>query len=127
MPSLLALVESETHVCCRYRIAAFVPALTAAGHAVTIRALPRSLLARLRLFATARHFDTVVLQRKLLSVAELAVLRRFARRLLFDFDDAVWLRDSYSDKGFDSPRRRRRFLRTVAGCDAVDPEEEVCS
>ena len=27
------------------------------------------------------------------------------RRLVFDFDDAVWLRDSYSAKGFDSPRR----------------------
>jgi glycosyltransferase involved in cell wall biosynthesis len=61
----------------------------------------------------------VVLQRKLLSWPEFKLLRRNARRLVFDFDDALWLRDSYSPKGFDSPKRRRRFLRTVAGSDAV--------
>lgn len=119
MPSVLALVESEAHVCCRYRVAAFRPALEAAGHSLTIRPLPRDVIARLRLYAAARRFDAVVLQRKPLSLAELVVLRRFARRLLFDFDDAVWLRDSYSEKGFHSGKRRRRFQATVRRCDAV--------
>lgn len=119
MPSVLALVESESHVCCRYRVLAFRPALQAAGHTLTVRAIPRDILARLRLFAAARRFDVVVIQRKLLAIPELLILRQFARKLLFDFDDAVWLRDSYSAKGLHSGKRRRRFRATVRRCDAV--------
>jgi len=119
MSSVLALVESDTHVCCRYRILAFRPALQAAGHTLTVRAFPRDVIARLRLFASARRFDVVVVQRKLLSLAELLILRRFARKLIFDFDDAVWLRDSYSAKGFHSGKRRRRFRAIVRRCDTV--------
>lgn len=119
MPSVLALVESDTHVCCRYRVLAFRPALQAAGHTLTVRAFPRDVIARLRLFASARRFDVVVVQRKLLSLAELLVLRQFVRKLVFDFDDAVWLRDSYSAKGFHSGKRRRRFRATVRRCDLV--------
>ena len=116
---VVAVVEAEGHVCCRYRIAAFRPHLEAAGHRLSVRALAGGLWHRLRVLRSVRDADAVVLQRKLLSRVEFALLRRSARRLIFDFDDALWLRDSYSDKGFDSPRRRRRFLRTVAGCDTV--------
>ena len=119
MPSVLALVESAAHVCCRYRVAAFAPALAAAGFPVTVAPLPRSLLARLKLLASAGRFDAVILQRKLLSLPEVLLLRRAARRLVFDFDDAVWLRDSYSPKGFGHARRRRRFRAVVSRCDAV--------
>ncbi len=119
MASVLALVESDTHVCCRYRILAFRPALQTAGHTLTVRAFPRDVIARLRLFAAARRFDVVIIQRKLLSLAELIVLRRFVRKLVFDFDDAVWLRDSYSEKGFHSGKRERRFRATVWRCDLV--------
>ena len=48
-------------------------------------------------------YDAVILQRKLLPQWMLARLRRRVRRLLFDFDDAVWLRDSYSAKGLRRP------------------------
>ena len=119
MPSVLALVQSETHVCCRYRVAAFRPALQAAGHALTVRGLPRRLVGRLKLYTTAGRYDAVLLQRKLLSLAEVVVLRRFARRLVFDFDDALWLRDSYSPTGFESGKRLRRFRSVVRRCDAV--------
>jgi glycosyltransferase involved in cell wall biosynthesis len=116
---VVAVVESEEHVCCRYRIAAFRPHLEAAGHRLSVRDLSGGLLRRLRVLRSVRDADAVILQRKLLSRVEFAVLRRSARRLIFDFDDAVWLRDSFAAKGFDCPKRRRRFLRTVAGCDTV--------
>src|SRR5262249_55358937 len=50
---------------------------------------------------------------------ELALLRRWAKKLVFDFDDAVWLRDSYSAKGFVSQKRARRFRATVRAADVV--------
>jgi hypothetical protein len=38
---------------------------------------------------------------------------------LFDFDDAVFLRDSYASKGMYSPRRLRRFADTIRHVDFV--------
>lgn len=117
--NVVALVESETHVCCRYRVAAFRPALTEAGYSLTLRTLPRSFWGRVRLYRSLRSADAVVLQRRLLPGFELTLLRRRARRLVFDFDDAVWLRDSYSPKGFASRKRSRRFREAVRAADLV--------
>ena len=66
-----------------------------------------------------RDADAVILQRRLLSRFELGRLRSGAKKLIFDFDDAVWLRDSYSGKGFDDRRRAGRFGGVVAACDLV--------
>jgi glycosyltransferase involved in cell wall biosynthesis len=116
---LAALVESPDHVCCRYRLRAFEPLLERAGHTLTLIALPRSIWSRWRLFRSLGAYDVVILQRKLLARFEMTLLRRHARQLLFDFDDALWLRDSQSPKGFNSRRRRNRFRFTVRSCDAV--------
>ncbi len=116
---LEALVESAAHVCCRYRIAAFRPHLESAGHTLTVRELGGSFIQRFRAIRSTRSADVIILQRKLLSLPELVLLRRSARKLVFDFDDALWLRDSYSGKGFDSGRRQRRFGATVRRCDVV--------
>jgi glycosyltransferase involved in cell wall biosynthesis len=116
---LAALVESPDHVCCRYRLRAFQPLLERAGHTLTLIALPRSIWSRWRVFRSLRAYDVVILQRKLLARFEMTLLRRHARQLLFDFDDALWLRDSQSPKGFDSRRRRNRFRVIVRSCDAA--------
>ncbi len=116
---VVALAESESHVCCRYRLTAFRGALAAAGHALDVRAVPTTLLGRLAIGSDLGSYDAVVLQRKLLPRWAIALLRRRARRLIFDYDDAVWLRDSYSAKGFDDPKRAARFRATVRACDLV--------
>lgn len=116
---VLALVERPDHVCCRYRIAAFQQQLQLAGIALEIEPLPSGWFARLRRYQHVAEYDAVVLQRKLLSLVELYWLRRHAKRLIFDFDDAIWLRDSYSDKGFDSPKLASRFRRTIQAADDV--------
>lgn len=115
---VVALVESADHVCCRYRVAAFRDALAGFGHALDIRTLPRTTFGRLGV-GRDLNADVAVLQRKLLPSWALALLRRRVPRLVFDFDDAVWLRDSYSPQGFADPKRLRRFRATVAACDLV--------
>jgi len=50
---------------------------------------------------------------------QLNLLRRRARFLLFDFDDAIFMRDSYSAKGLYNPRRLKRFTTMVCAADAV--------
>ncbi|MDG3003901.1 glycosyltransferase family 4 protein [Paludisphaera mucosa] len=116
---LLALVDSPDHVCCRYRIRAFEPALRDAGWSLTCEPLERALLPRLRQLRAVAGYDAVVLQRKLLPAWELSLLRRNARHLAFDFDDAVLHRDSYDRRGAASSRRAARFARTVRAADVV--------
>jgi glycosyltransferase involved in cell wall biosynthesis len=116
---LAALVESRDHVCARYRLSAFAPQLRDAGHSLELHTLPRNWWGRLTVAGSLRDADVVILQRKLLSRLELALLRRRARHLWYDMDDALWLRDSYSAKGFDSRKRTRRFEATVRVADTV--------
>jgi Glycosyl transferases group 1 len=116
---LLALVESTDHVCCRYRIRAFEPALNEAGWSVTYEGFDRGSLLRPFQLRRAARFDSVILQRKLLPGWQLRALRRSSRHLVYDFDDAVLFRDSYDRRGHESGWRSRRFSRTVCMVDTV--------
>ena len=63
--------------------------------------------------------DVVILQRKLLPRWQLALLRRAARRLIYDFDDAVFQRDSFSPKGSRSADAAGPLSHHVRVADAV--------
>lgn len=115
---LVALVDSPGHVCCRYRIEAFRRILEQAGHHLDVEALPRNWWARLLLYRRLQGAN-VILQRRLLPFWESMLLRNRVSRLVFDLDDAVFLRDSYSPRGVHHPRRWRRFVSLVQRCDAV--------
>lgn len=115
----IALIEEPDHVCYRYRLEAYIPEFWRRGYLLEAEPLARGWLARasqLRATATA---DVVILQRKLLPLWQLALLRRSARHLIYDFDDALFHRDSYAAKGTASRQRLARFWATVSAADAV--------
>jgi hypothetical protein len=116
---IIGLVDSPEHVCCRYRLRAFWDEFTRAGHTLELRSLPTTWYGKFCIGTDLGDADAVILQRRLLPGWQRRLLRRSVRWLIFDFDDAVFGRDSYSDRLFDSPRRWRRFAATVRHSDAV--------
>ena len=116
---ITALVKSPDHVCCRYRLAAYRALWERKGFQLSLRPWPRTFLSRLLLRRQLGRADLIILQRKLLPAWQLALLRRLTGVLLFDFDDAVFLRDSYSPQGCYSSSRARGFATVMRACDAI--------
>jgi hypothetical protein len=50
---------------------------------------------------------------------QLRILRKFAKTLIYDFDDAVFHRDSYHPKGIQSWQRLAHFWATIYAADTV--------
>ncbi|MFM7539366.1 MAG: glycosyltransferase family 4 protein [Planctomycetota bacterium] len=115
---VVALVESLNHVCVRYRTQPFVDPLAALGISLEIVPIPRNFLDRCRLLWRLQGCNVVIL-RKLLGIVEWKILRTRAKWIGFELDDAVFLRDSYSEKGFHDNRRSARFRRIANESDAI--------
>lgn len=75
----------------RYRLLNLLPLLKEAG--VQVRMVPggkTTPVAAMRALMLAPYVDCVFLQKKLLPVGYLCAIRRLARRIVFDFDDALY-------------------------------------
>ena len=116
---VLALTEAPNHVCYRYRIEAFAAALNRRGWTLESLPLEPNTFQRSPQLRAAAGADVVILQRKLLPLWQLRILRRAARVLVYDFDDALFCRDSYSRKGPLSWARLAHFWATVYAADEV--------
>jgi glycosyltransferase involved in cell wall biosynthesis len=116
---LVVLCDDPAGPVVRHRVRAIEPDLRAAGFdEIAYAAIPDHVVARLALFRTLRDADVVLLVRKLFTWAELRALRAAARRLVYDFDDAVMFRDPFRGRPV-SHVRRRRFRHAVRSADLV--------
>ncbi|MGB7159195.1 MAG: glycosyltransferase family 4 protein [Tepidisphaeraceae bacterium] len=115
---ILVIANNLEQASYRVRVAALIEPLKARGFELDVRLRAKSLLKRRDLFRTAGDYHAVLLQRKLLDPWEANLLRRHARRILYDVDDAVM----YHAKpvGWLSRwRTTRRFVATSATVDQV--------
>jgi glycosyltransferase involved in cell wall biosynthesis len=101
----------------RQRIAVHRDMLRACGIDTELARFPADMAARWRLLRRCDDFDAVLLHKRRLNMIDAFCLRRYARCVIYDFDDAVM----YSDKNPDRPSRKRRksFQRTVKLADMV--------
>ncbi len=103
----------------RQRILQYIPYLKKEGFSVALFTIPSGFIERYRFFKTLEGFDLVFLHRKLFSLPDWKVLRKTARKVVFDFDDAVMLKDPSAGGNPESRRRLKRFERTVREADSV--------
>ncbi|MEX0701295.1 MAG: glycosyltransferase [Planctomycetales bacterium] len=114
----LFLVQSFRSASSRYRVLQYLPYLRERGLSCDVEEVARTLRGRWRQLGGAAEYDFVFLQRKLLPAFWLWRLRRAARKLVFDFDDAIMFRSS-SRSDPRSRGRMRAFSRTVRAADRV--------
>lgn len=116
---LLAVLTSDPQgPVVRHRWRYFADALEAAGIVLEVVPWPKGLASRRRALHRVAAADGVVVSSRLLRVADLRRVRQRARRLAFDFDDALPYRDSA--RGAKASRtRQRRFRAVVQASDAV--------
>jgi glycosyltransferase involved in cell wall biosynthesis len=86
---VLAITSNLAQASSRVRIAALAPPLREHGFDLDLRACPKTWAPRRDLLRSASDYHAVILQRKLLDPWNWRVLRRHARRVIFDVDDAV--------------------------------------
>ncbi len=115
----IILTERLDDPCYRYRLEAFLPALAELGIEVETIRLRRGMVERTRQLVAAGGADLVILQRKLLSVVQIGILRSAARRIVFDLDDALFHRDRDHDGRLVRWKLAARFWATMRAADRV--------
>ena len=114
---VVALVPALDHVCTRYRVLQFKNYFQQAGISLTIEQLAPTF--RLRIRQMLRRRKIVLLQRKLIPEWQFGLLRRTSEKIIYDFDDAVFLRDSFDNVENESLTRKRRFAKILRGSDLI--------
>lgn len=113
---VLAITRKPHSASYEQRIANYIGPLKTLGVEVDTRVYPKDLPGQVAVLLAARHYDLVWWHRHLLPWWQLRLLRKFARTLVYDFDDPVCF--STRDDG-SSGVRAQRFARLVGAADAV--------
>jgi glycosyltransferase involved in cell wall biosynthesis len=117
MPRILIISRHIDSASFRQRVAVYFNSLTNAGVEYAVETIPAKTYKTLRLFAKARHFDVVFLHKKRLSPLERFILRRSAKKILYDIDDAVMF--DHHNPELPHPKKLKRFYQTVRTADTV--------
>lgn len=110
---LLFISKGDDSASTRYRGLQYFPLLREAGYEVSHIAAAGSPSDYLQAFRQAAAADIVIVLRKTFPGPLLWLLRKCARRLVFDFDDAIYC----NTDGSPSPTRMRRFAAMARSCD----------
>jgi glycosyltransferase involved in cell wall biosynthesis len=96
----------------------YIPFLKSKGADMTVSLYPKSLKENIQFFKTLPQYDILFLQRKRFNQPRLGLLRKRAKRIVYDFDDSVMYRNSKAKDPFSSTRRRR-FIQMIKNSDFV--------
>jgi glycosyltransferase involved in cell wall biosynthesis len=113
----LILSHNPDRASFRQRIGDYLPQLEAQNITCTVERFPVGYFARWRLFKSAGQFDAVLLHKKTLNIWDAQILRKHARKIIYDFDDAIMASPHKPDSRHSS--HFRLFARTAALADGI--------
>jgi len=111
---ILFLSKGDHAASTRYRALGFFPMLEAAGYQPIHLSTRGGLGQQAAILKQAKRSAVTICLRRTFNGPFRYLLRRAARRLVFDFDDAI-----YTSAQGPSPSRLRHFRAMVSGCDCV--------
>lgn len=115
---VLFLIQHYNMPSSRARVLDLLPYLSRERLDFEVVAYPKSFLKKLQLLRSVKYFDIVYLQKKLLSPPEAAILRKLAKKLIFDFDDAIMYKHDVQG-GHLSRTRYFKFRSVVRKADLI--------
>lgn len=118
MISLQIILTSASAPSGRVRYTNLLQTLVKSGFSCSVDVYPAHWFKKLSLIIKCRHATIVILQKKLLSIPELWLLSMTSKILVYDFDDAVFLRQK-NGRAKRSKGREYKFIRTLKASDHV--------
>jgi len=112
------LIHSLEASSSRYRVVQYVPFFKEQGLEVSIHFYKRGWRDKFEFYRTLDRYDILYILRKLFLPPEFWYIRKRARRIVYDFDDAVMYRSSGSKSPY-SFSRRLRFAYMIKRVDDV--------
>ena len=123
---VLFLIQDEKMPSSRVRVLNLLPELEKEGIHGHVMTYPRKIGGKLRLMRKCMQFDITFLQKKLPSPLDVILMRRFSRKLVFDFDDAIYYRHD-AQAVLESSTRHQKFKFLVKRVDLVIAGNRVLS
>ena len=115
---VLFLIQGFEVASSRYRVLQYIPYLEKKDILATVVPFPKTILDKINIYPKISKFDILFLHRKRLPFFEHLYVRRKAKKIIYDFDDAVMVRNSTRENPY-SITRFRRFVRTVKDSDYI--------
>ncbi|MDD5434848.1 MAG: glycosyltransferase family 4 protein [Nitrospira sp.] len=107
MKKVLFLIQGELLPSSRVRVMNLLPELQKEGIRYDVIKYPKRLSEKIGLIRLSRKYDVVYLQKKLLSPLDILALRKYSKKIIFDFDDAIYYRHDKNESLYS----RTRFLK----------------
>lgn len=116
--NVLFLVPRLDKPSTRYRVLQYLPFLENRGIKYHIKPLSKTSRNWPEFLWLVRKADAIFIQKKLFKLAELLILCKAAKHIIYDLDDAVMYKDGCPDQGKNN-RQRRRFANTATRADLI--------
>ncbi len=124
---VLFLLKSKNAPSTRIRILNLFPVLEKFSIYPEARLFPKSSFKRISLFRQCSDYDLIIIQKKLLGILDIKILKYYAKAIAYDFDDAVYLKDagcSLPESCYISKKREKLFKRTINSAKIIIPANQ---
>lgn len=118
MKRILFIYQDENLPSSRIRVLNLLPELKQYEIFPDAIRYPNRITEKIITLRKLKLFDIVYLQKKLLSPVEIGIYRRLTKKLIFDFDDAIYYRDD-THETLESKTRYVKFKSLVKNADYI--------
>jgi glycosyltransferase involved in cell wall biosynthesis len=118
MKRIIFLIQGENMPSSRVRVLNLLDKLKEKGYDITCQKYPKGQKNKNTVFTSLRDYDAVFVQKKLPSVFDTIMIRLFSKKLIFDFDDAIFMKhEKYKKQS--SFSSRMKFKQIIKNSDLV--------